>query len=150
MSRVEWWCDTLLKQATVPTLLTVRLWANVALIAASLEPADSIHTIYCSHQRNHTQNFMKFLFIVFTSLPFFPLSSYSPPWTPVFFFFLAPPPNRQERLLPCFSARLPSCPEAFEYLVSSLTANISPLSARSKTWSGREIKRRKGGLHQDV
>lgn len=149
MSRVAWWCDTLLKQATVPTPLTVRLWANVALIAASIEPADSIHTIYCSHQRNHTQNFMKFLFIVFTSLPFFPSFFLFPTLHPPFF-FLAPPPNRQERLLPCFSARLPSCPEAFKYLVSSLTANISPLSARSKTWSGREMKRRKGGLHQEV
>lgn len=41
-----------------------------------------------------------------------------------------------------FSAPLPSCPEALEYLVSSLTANISPPSARSKNLIGERKKKK--------
>lgn len=147
MSRVEWWRDTLLKQATVPAPLTV--WpVGTCSINCCLHRACRLHALSIARIKETTHwtlwNFYSMCSLLF---PFSSLSSYSysPPWPPSP--FLAPPPNRQERLLSAmFSARLPSCPEAVEYLVSSLTANISPLSARSKNLIGEGvggIKRRK-------
>lgn len=100
VSRAEWWCDTLLKQATVPTLLAVRPWAHVALIAASTEPADCAHYLLLASKKPHAELYEIFIQCVHFSSPFSSLSSfsYSPPWPPSP--FLAPPPNRQERLLP--------------------------------------------------
>lgn len=140
VSRVEWWCDTLLRWARVPTSLTVCSWAHVALIAASTEPPVWAHTHTTARIKETTAWTLWNFYSVYSLLsPFSSLSSfsYSPPWPPsssCSFFFIAPPPNRQERLLSAmfFSARLPSCPEALEHLVSSLTANVSPPSARSK------------------
>lgn len=106
-----------------------------------LHRACRLHT-QCLHQRNQTLNFMKFLFNVFTFLPFF-LS---------FFLFVFPtlvPPtlchqtDKKDFFLPCFSARLPSCPEALKYLVSSIATNVSPLSARSKNMIGEGHKKEK-------
>lgn len=102
VSRVEWWCDTLLKQATVPMPLTVRLWAHVALIAAPTEPADCTHYLLLASKKPRAELYEIFIQCVHFSSLFplflpFPIPHLGPPL--LFFFFLALPPNRQERLL---------------------------------------------------
>lgn len=80
---------------------------------------------------------------LFFPFPFLSSFSYSPPCPPFpFSFSSATKQTRKTSLSRVFSARLPSCPEALQYLVS---CSISPLSARSKT-TGDEKKRRKGGV----
>lgn len=106
-----------------------RLHAHYLLLA-SKKPHSELYEIFI-----HCVHFSS----LFPSFFLFPTLAPSPLFKK---FFLAPPPNRRERLLPCFSARLPSCPEALEYLVSS---NISPLSARSKNLIGKGNKEKKGG-----
>lgn len=136
------------KRATVPTPLTVCLWAHVPLIAASTEPADCTHHPLLASKKPHTELYEIFIQCVhFSSL--FPIPHLGPPLP----FKLRHQTDKKDFSLPCFSARLPSCPEALEYLVSSLTANITPLSARSKNLIGGNVTRRKdknGGWHQEV
>lgn len=139
---------THIKRATVPTPLTVCLWAHVALIAASTEPADCTHHPLLASKKPHTELYEIFIQCVhFSSL--FPIPHLGPPLP----FKLRHQTDKKDFSLPCFSAWLPSCPEALEYLVSSLTANITPLSARSKKLIGGNVTRRKdknGGWHQEV
>lgn len=91
------------------------------------------------------------LFFPFSSLSSF---SYSPPCPNIppllSSFQLRHQTDKKDFFLPCFSARLPSCPGALEYLVSSITANVSPRSARSKNLTGeggkdKKEKKRGGG-----
>lgn len=84
VSRVEWWCDTLLKQATVPAPLTVRLWAHVALIAASTEPADCTHYLLLASKKPHAELYEIFIQCVHFSSLFplflpFPIPHLGPP-----------------------------------------------------------------------
>lgn len=84
VSRVEWWCDTLLKQATVPTPLTVCLWAHVAIIAASTEPADCTHYLLLASKKPHAELYEIFIQCVHFSSLFplflpFPIPHLGPP-----------------------------------------------------------------------
>lgn len=82
--RVEWWCDTLLKQATVPMPLSVCLWAHVALIAASTEPADCTHYLSLASKKPHAELYEIFIQCVHFSSLFplflpFPIPHLGPP-----------------------------------------------------------------------
>lgn len=92
VSRVEWWCDTLLKQATVPMPLTVRLWAHVALIAAPTEPADCTHYLLLASKKPRAELYEIFIQCVHFSSLFplflpFPIPHLGPPLLFFFFFF---------------------------------------------------------------
>lgn len=97
------------------------------------------HHLLLASKKPHTELYEIFIQCVhFSSLPtpplFLPIPI--PHLGPPLAFKLRHQTDKKDFSLPCFSARLPSCPEALEYLVSSLAVNITPLCARSKNLIG--------------
>lgn len=154
VSRVEW-CDTLLKQATIPTSSTVPV--GTCSINCCLHRACRLHTLSTACIKETTRwtlwNFYSMFSLLF---PFPSLSSfsYSPP-SPLLLFFLSSATKQiRKTSLPCFAPQLPSCPEALEYLVSSHREHLSSICQEQRNLIGgneRETKKEeKGRLHQEV
>lgn len=129
---------THIKRATVPTPLTVCLWAHVALIAASTEPADCTHHLLLASKKAHTELYEIFIQCVhFSSL--FPLS---------FFLFLFPTlaplsllscaTKQTRKTSPCHVFQLDFLPAQKHSSISLVLSQLTSLLylPGAKTWLG--------------